>query len=159
MTANSIVRTLCAGGILVLSASVISKIAPIVGRESEEMSRLYKQARSMPGWETRAELRLRTIEICAKDYLQSSVDFYRAASVLVQSRNEQDVLLAQDLALASVMGGFRPGVKVVAQAQKALLGAAGIDEIPEPTFEQGRSGTSTARLELDKGHEAVTRMG
>lgn len=52
-------------------------------------------------------------------------DLYRLARVLSNSKNAQDLLLAHDCALASLIEGFRPSVNALRTSQKQLLRSIG----------------------------------
>ena len=123
------------------SASVFCKVAQVVGvEENKELAQLFNRSMTAaPSPSLDQATRLKARLMCAQDRIQSAPDMYRAATILAKSEDVKDLLLAQDLALASMVSGFRPGMKIVQIAQDALLEKFGVHKNSEPVANRASS--------------------
>ena len=81
----------------------------------------------------KAQFRAEAKQLYREGKCGTSEDLYRLACVLSESKNAEDLLLAHDCALASLIEGFRPSVKALRISQKQLLRSIGYGDSKQRT--------------------------
>ena len=110
-------------------AVVQGRVALLMGEsEANPVAKLYARAISnQTAPSDQAGLRREARKLYQGGKCVRTEDLYRLASVLTQSNDPTDLLLAHDCALASLIEGFRPSARALKTSQKRLLHSIGFE--------------------------------
>ena len=127
-------------------AIVQGKVAVMMEEpEMSPLAKLYSQSISPQTSLDMAELRREAKKLYQEGKCVGAEDLYRLASVLTQSNDPADLLLAHDCALASLIEGFRPSAKALRTCQKQILRSIGFGNESQASVRR-ESKAATVRL-------------
>src|SRR5688572_18569179 len=93
--------------------------------ESGPLSKLYARSISQPLAKDKGDIANEARELYRGGHCQTTEDLYRLSTILSRSSDPRDLLLAHDCALALLVEGFRPSLRVLQASQEGLLRALG----------------------------------
>lgn len=139
-------------------AVVHGKVALMVEeREASPFAKLYAQAISSDkAFSDKAMSRQEAKKLYQEGKCIRSEDLYRLASVLAESNDPADLLLAHDCALASLIEGFRPSARALQTSQKQLLRSIGYGEASQVPAQKGPRVTARLLEQFEVSWSAAT---